>query len=248
MVRIGYVINNLPVGGAEILLMNSIRALDKNKYTPYVYTLFNDNIFRGDFQEAGALVREMDFKTNRRFWKVFRLARALANDRIDIVHTHLCDADLYGRFAGHMAGIKAIISTEHSVDPWKTKHDWRRLLRTRLDLHSARFCQTIICVSRAVADYHAVWGIPRDKIRIIYPTKPFRTPTVGLKEMRKNLGIPENDFVVTNVGRLAPPKNQRLLIESAIALCERDPGITFVIVGDGPLRAELVGTPGRGRL
>jgi glycosyltransferase involved in cell wall biosynthesis len=45
--------------------------------------------------------------------------------------------------------------------------------------------------------------------------------------------------VVGNVARLVEQKDQRALIDAAPAVLERFPDVRFVVVGDGPLRAEL---------
>jgi glycosyltransferase involved in cell wall biosynthesis len=45
--------------------------------------------------------------------------------------------------------------------------------------------------------------------------------------------------VVGNVARLVEQKDQRALVEAAPAILERFPDARFVVVGDGPLRAEL---------
>ena len=55
---------------------------------------------------------------------------------------------------------------------------------------------------------------------------------------RRALGADPGDTVVLTVTRLAPQKNLGLLLDIAAAVRERD-DLRFVVVGDGPLRAEL---------
>jgi glycosyltransferase involved in cell wall biosynthesis len=45
--------------------------------------------------------------------------------------------------------------------------------------------------------------------------------------------------VIGNVARLVEQKDQRTLIDAAPVILERFPDARFVVVGDGPLRAEL---------
>lgn len=55
---------------------------------------------------------------------------------------------------------------------------------------------------------------------------------------RQTLGLHQDDVLVLSVSRLAPQKNLGLLLDIAAAFRDR-PGVRFVVVGEGPLRAEL---------
>jgi glycosyltransferase involved in cell wall biosynthesis len=57
------------------------------------------------------------------------------------------------------------------------------------------------------------------------------------RRLRQELGIPENAWVLGTVGRLAPEKNQGLLIDAVAPIL--DPRRHLVIVGDGPDREAL---------
>lgn len=240
MIKIGYVINNLQIGGAEILLLNFIRSLDKKKYRVYVYTLFERNPLKVEFIKSGATIRELRMKNNRQFWKIWQLYEHMVKDKLDIVHTHLCDADLYGRTAARLAKIGIIISTEHSITPWKLSKDLKRRIRTKIDLYTAKFCDVVICISKAVADFHIKWGIPKKKIRIIYPST-FLTSICGTKiSIRKKLGIPPANTFITTIGRLVPEKGQATLLHSAFDVLKYNQQIIFIVLGDGPLKEDLI--------
>ena len=57
--------------------------------------------------------------------------------------------------------------------------------------------------------------------------------------LRASWGAGPRDLVALSVGRLAAEKNLALLLEAHEALRMRDPSARLVVVGDGPLRAEL---------
>ena len=67
----------------------------------------------------------------------------------------------------------------------------------------------------------------------------FRPPTPAERRAaRETLGISENGYVVVWTGRLSPEKNLELLLR-AVACCRTRPE-RVVLVGDGPLKTELV--------
>lgn len=59
------------------------------------------------------------------------------------------------------------------------------------------------------------------------------------KKIRKEYGILENEFLIGNVGRLAPQKNQLFLIEIMKDIVKKDNNTKLMIVGDGTLREQL---------
>lgn len=57
---------------------------------------------------------------------------------------------------------------------------------------------------------------------------------------RKKLGIPTGTLVVANVSRFAEPKNHRFIVEIAAEVEKREPGMMLFLVGQGPLREEII--------
>jgi glycosyltransferase involved in cell wall biosynthesis len=68
-------------------------------------------------------------------------------------------------------------------------------------------------------------------------TQRFSLDLDARRRVRAELGIPEQAWVVGTVGRLAPEKNQGLLIDAMSPML--DPRRHLVIVGEGPERPEL---------
>lgn len=62
------------------------------------------------------------------------------------------------------------------------------------------------------------------------------------KERRQALGIPEDNTVLINLGRLGTEKNITELIELFSVALAHDPKLTMLIVGDGPARKDLEDT------
>ena len=65
------------------------------------------------------------------------------------------------------------------------------------------------------------------------------SPAHRSEALRRQWGAAPDDLVVLHVGRLAAEKNLGLLLRSFAALQRHQPSARLVLVGDGPLRAEL---------
>jgi glycosyltransferase involved in cell wall biosynthesis len=65
------------------------------------------------------------------------------------------------------------------------------------------------------------------------------SPVKRSAALRANWGVSEGDPVVLYVGRIAPEKNLELVVKTFLAMRECAPKARLVLVGDGPLAAEL---------
>ncbi len=59
------------------------------------------------------------------------------------------------------------------------------------------------------------------------------------KSIRKELGIPESAFVIGHAGRFAWQKNPIFLVKIAAEVNRSEPNMRLLLLGDGPLRAEI---------
>ena len=64
-------------------------------------------------------------------------------------------------------------------------------------------------------------------------------PSARSAELRASWGVQPADVVMACVGRLAQEKNLGLLLQAFRAVCQVRPGTRLLLVGDGPMRAEL---------
>jgi glycosyltransferase involved in cell wall biosynthesis len=102
---------------------------------------------------------------------------------------------------------------------------------------------SIITVSDGIRHDLLALGIPEKKISVIssgVEYARFSSPcSAARSQVRRQLAIPEDTFIVVFVGRLHPVKGITLLTHTA-HLLQLHPTIHFLIVGDGPQRDELL--------
>lgn len=118
-------------------------------------------------------------------------------------------------------------------------------LSTPLELKlSAYLCDKTICVSRALRESVVKeFGFPRWKVKTIYNGVSVSQfiPLQGHKSpVRERLGIGQDDFVLVCVARLGEQKGIDILLQTIAQVVRSGVACKCVIVGDGPLKNELL--------
>lgn len=166
-------------------------------------------------------------------WKLYRLIK---KEKFDLVHTHSTKAGLLGRVAARLAGVKAILFTAHGWAFTEGRSFWKRRALAWIEKIASACSTQIACVSEHDRQLALQFGVTKsEKLIVIHnglQEQPFLQAN-NLK-MKQALNLDE-DIIITFVGRLASPKEPKFLLESL----KHFPEAKVLIVGDGPMRAEL---------
>lgn len=238
--RVFHLIESLRPGGAEMLLLTAVQRLDPNKVCSTVGCLFPPLDLKAQFEKAGAPIYHLGLDS-RFDWRrgVWGLARLLRDLKIDILHTHLYYANIYGRISGWLARVPLVLTTLHSLD--YTYQDTGRLsfkLRKIVDRVTAQCMNTAhVAVSKAVRDDY-VRHMPLKDVQVLYnyiDCNLFPGEDGGARRIwREMLGYTEADFVLLNVGRLHAEKGQQYVIQAMEKILPSAPQVKLALVGDGP--------------
>ena len=125
-----------------------------------------------------------------------------------------------------------------NMAPWKTVFATgaiQRLLWSRTD--------QVTAVAGPLADRMSkVVRFPRDKIRVIpngVDTDRFRPQREAVEQLRRELGLPVDGFLIGTVARLDPIKNHRGVLHALAKLRDSGQTLNLALAGDGPLQSEL---------
>ena len=231
--RILFLTTSMPVGGAETLLMNLVRRLDRERFAPEIACLKEP----GPLGELLAdempvhshlLTSKFDLRILPRLWRLMR------SRKIDAVVTvGAGDKMFWGRLAAKLAGVPVIMSALHSTGWPDSVGRLNRLLTPLTD--------AFIGVADAHAEHLAKYEkFPRDKVHTVYngiDTEVF-LPGEG-SEQRRELGIPADAPVVGILAALRPEKNHELFLNGAKQITQQFPNAHFVLIGDGQRRPTL---------
>ena len=244
-----HVINNLDVGGAEHFLVQLMRAQIALGCRVGVVTLTEPNPLAHDIYGSGILYRGCARQRLNDPRLLFDLLAVLPRLHPDVVHTHLFYADTFGRVAARLAGIRAVVSTEHSTEGWALSARRRAAMRW-----TTRLCQRLVAVSEAVRQSTAArLRLPAADIAVI-PNGIDATPFAQARPLpRTDLGLGAGDFVIGCVGRMVASKGYDTLLRAVARLDGPLAGkgeegkkgavaataVHVLMIGDGPERRAL---------
>ncbi len=228
-----FLVTSLPVGGAEVLLANLVRGLDRDRFAPEIACL----------KELGPLGEELAAEipvhahllANKFDLRVLpRLVWLMHQRKIDAVVTvGAGDKMFWGRLAARFAHVPVVVSALHSTGWPDSIGRLNRLLTPLTDAFIG------------VADAHAQHliereGFPTSKVHTIYNgVDTARFAPADATDVRRELGLSLSAPVVGILAALRPEKNHELFLNGAASILRELPESQFVLVGDGPRRASL---------
>jgi glycosyltransferase involved in cell wall biosynthesis len=147
---------------------------------------------------------------------------------------------IVGDFAWEYSVRHGLVPRELSIDEFQRQRFGRRVERLRaLQAWYARRADLIITPSHYLAGIVAGWGIPDQRIRVIYNAPPPAAAAPSRRAIRRELGLADDDLAIATIARLAPWKGVDVLIRALSAAHQRAPGLRLFVVGDGDERPNL---------
>ncbi|MAT71431.1 MAG: glycosyl transferase family 1 [Planctomycetaceae bacterium] len=231
--RVMFLTTSMPVGGAETLLVNLVRGMDRQRFAPEIVCLkepgpLGDELAREMPVHSNLLAGKYDLRILPRLWRLLRARRADA-----VVTVGAGDKMFWGRVAARLAGTPVVASALHSTG-WPDGVG-------RLNRLLTRWTDAFI----AVADNHAEFLVdferfPADKVRTIYNgVDTDRFAPHDASAVRQSLGLAASAPVIGILAALRPEKNHELFLRGAKQILAQHPDARFVVVGDGPRRGDL---------
>ena len=166
------------------------------------------------------------------------LLKIIDRKQADVLHLHGYGATTFGRLAAAMRQIPTILHEHANLTdtPWFQKVA-DRLLEPYTDIAMA--------VSKSTADFVIrSRQVPATKVKVVYlgvPLDEFSRPrsTDEIAAARHELGLAPDELAIGTITRLHESKGNTFLVDAAARVIAARPRARFVLVGEGPLRADL---------
>ena len=242
MNRIVHIIKATGIAGAEQHLITMLPELDQRNFDICIIVLTEpkkpaDKLFLA-LEQAGVPSERMIINSHVDPSLVVRLVRRLRGLDPSIVHTHLIHADLYGTIAARIAGVRAIISSRHNDDPFRSNWPLSILLRL-VNRYTNRFI--------AISDRVRVFTIENEKVpasvvdTVYYGLPVYEHDEGQVVDARTEFGLSKGPLLVC-AARLTEQKGHKWLLKAFKSVIDQFPEASLLLLGDGPLREHLEDT------
>lgn len=174
-------------------------------------------------------------------WKAYgKLRAAFRRLKPEVVHTHSSKAGILGRAAAWDERVPAVVHTMHGLPFGPFETSMRNRLYIALERWAARRCHAIVGVCDAMATQALAAGVGRpEQYLTVYSgmdTDAFLNPPRSREEVRRELGLADDDVAFATVARLFELKGHDDILAIAHRVVSENPRIRFVWIGDGILR------------
>jgi glycosyltransferase involved in cell wall biosynthesis len=159
---------------------------------------------------------------------ISRLRALFAREHVSVVHTHNPQPLVYGAPAGRLAGA-VVVHTKHGANPDGARRRWLRRAASECADAYVAVSNTTGEVARRNRECH------ESRLHVIpngIDLAQFAPDPAAKAAVCAEIGAAEGARIIGTVGRLAPEKNQRLLISAAAPLLS--PSVRLMLVGSGP--------------
>ncbi|MDR3633568.1 MAG: glycosyltransferase family 4 protein [Isosphaeraceae bacterium] len=178
--------------------------------------------------------------------KAYRLLRrAIRRLRPDVVHTHSSKAGIVGRAAAWDERVPAVVHTIHGLPFGPSETPPKNHLYVAAERWAARRCHAIVSVCDAMTEQALAAGVGRpEQYRTVYSgmdVEAFLDPPRPRAEVRRELGLADDDVAFGTVARLFERKGHEDILAVAPEVLKANPRVRFVFIGDGVLREHLMG-------
>lgn len=237
MIRILHIIGKMDRAGAETMLMNLYRHIDRTQIQFDFVTFTNEaGDYDREIRELGG--RIIPVLANNPIKRMLKLQQFIkTHPEYEIVHAHTLLSNAFHLLAAKSAGVKYRISHSHSTSnsysspARKVYEKWALITNRRVATHK-------IACGNLAAEYFfgttkGIWLLPN---------------AVDIKKMSEvakrsvdyiNQEFNDSGLKIIQVGRLTEVKNHQFSLEIAKELKKRKVDFTIYIVGQGPLEDQL---------
>lgn len=237
-INVCQVVHGLPIGGAEVLVSRIVRRLEDR--CRFVIACLDQVGELGESLAADG-VSVLNLRRRPGFdWRcVRRLRRLCEEERIEVIHAHQYTPFAYAVAMRAFGRRPPVLFTEHGRFypdyPSLKRKIFNRLLPDKRD----RFVAVGEAVRQALIKNE---GLPARRVEVVYngiDLTAYERATSAREQIRHQLGLAPDAFVVLQVARLDTIKDHKTAIRAIAAARPKCPQLKLLIVGDGPERARI---------
>lgn len=227
-IKVMLIISNLEFGGAQRQLVELANNLSRDDFDVMVCSLSQYIPLGSGLDLPDEKVVIIQKKSKYDISVVFRLSKVLRENKVDVLHAFLFDAEIAARIASAMAGVAVMVGSERNSN-YRIKRN--QMVAYRLTKNLRDVC---IANSRAGAEFNAQ--------ELGYPEKHYAVVRNGVDinrfqagngaQLRESLGISQDQFVIGMFASFKEQKNHGMLFHAVKELTSSDRNFRVVLLGE----------------
>lgn len=230
-----HILNEINFSGAEVMLSSAAPIFKKNGFELHALSTGNNiGNYSEVLEKAGYKIHHIKFGKNPKYF--FDIYKLLKKERFDVVHIHPERAFVWHALVAKICRVKIIVRSVHNI------FNFKGILK--LKKYLARwFARKVLKVK-----FHSI----SDSVEII-EKENFGNPTVKIynwieenkfyplnsleekKELRKQIGVGEDKFIIISVGSCNAVKRHYAIIEALAKILEKVDDVVYIHLGNGEL-------------
>lgn len=237
-IRVLHVVSSMGMGGIQAYVMNLYRAINKEKVQfDFVKHIEHKGVFEDEITQMGGKIYRCPQYTGKNHFAYCRWWDSFFKEHPEyhVIHGHVrSTASIYLKIAKKNGLVT--IAHSHSTSNGKglssgVKNVMQLPIRYQADYLFA-------CSDKAGKWLYGEKATKRPNYRMIpngVDLKRFVFCEEKRQQMRQELGIAEDTFVIGHIGRITVPKNHQFLVELFAEYHKENPNSRLLLVGDGEL-------------
>lgn len=233
--RILQIMGSLDMGGAETMIMNIYREIDKNKIQ-FDFFISDPKVgfYENEAKELGARIFRSKTKSRHPVKYSKDLKKIIVTNKYDTVHVHATNAyATLPLLVAKKAGVKNRIC--HSHNSQGINKNIQSILRLCLNRQAT--------IKISCSDLAANWMYGKNSSDYLVINNPidvrkFRYNETKRELIREKLGI-KNEKVYIHVGRFAKQKNHNFIIDIFQEILKIQSDSFLILIGDGYLLEQI---------
>ncbi|WP_026648091.1 glycosyltransferase family 1 protein [Bifidobacterium pseudolongum] len=242
MERVLNLITSLDRGGAETMIMNYYRHMNRSK-VQFDFLVNREQIgaYEPEIHSLGGRIYRMGPMYPGQFGKYKRDFRHFLRTHPEyrVIHSHLEERSYFPLRIAKEEGVRVRISHAHNAyRGFNAKTLFRDYFRHRLPPYPTH---KFACSEEAAIWLYGKDVLQRNEVSMIHNAidgELYAFSPTTRDDMRDQLGLGDA-LVLGNIGRLVEQKNQTFLIDVFVAIGQHHSNVKLLILGDGPLEQHL---------
>lgn len=244
--RILHIVSAMDRGGAETLIMNIYRNIDRSK-VQFDFVTHSEKVDDYDVEIkllGGRIYKTESLGSVGPFKYTNNLVRIISSTTYEVVHVHTDFQCGFPALAARLSGVQNRICHSHSTNWLKNNGAINGLifkaLQGLIKWNATKLCS---CSEEAAAFLFGKKSIEYNKVKILKNSIDISGYMNMGNDIRSSV-IEEFDLspkvkLLGHVGKFSESKNQKFILKVLKKVVEKDSNYVAIFVGDGPLRETI---------